>query len=48
MAAVHVVGAGPEVVSQPYAEVLDLEWLPLRDLLHGHDLSGGLLEPRKR
>ena len=37
-------GAGPEVISQPESEVLDLEWLPLPDLLHGHDLSGGLLE----
>ena len=42
--AVHVVGAGPGVVSQPDAEVLDLEWLPLPYLLQGHDLSGGLLE----
>jgi hypothetical protein len=41
---VHVVGAGPGVISQPDAEVLDLEWLTLPDLLHGHDLSGGLLE----
>ena len=37
-------GAGPGVVSQPDAEVLHLQWLPLLDLLHGDDLSGGLLE----
>ena len=41
---VHVVGAGPGVVSQPDAKVLDLKWLPFPDLLHGHDLTGGLLE----
>ena len=35
---IHDVGARPGVVSQPYAEVLDLEWLPLPDLLHGHEL----------
>merc|ERR1719347_1708934 len=41
---VHVVGAGPGVVSQPDAEVLDLHRLPLLDLLHADDLAGGLLE----
>ena len=42
--AVHVVGSGPGVVSEPDAEVLDLEGLPLDDLLNADDLSGGLLE----
>ena len=42
--AVHVVGAGPGVVAQPDAEVLNLQRLPLLDLLHGHDLARGLLE----
>merc|ERR1719431_2246924 len=42
--AVHVVGAGPGVVLQPDSEILDLKRLPLSDLLHGHDLSGGFLE----
>merc|ERR1719208_426701 len=42
--AVHVMGARPGVVSQPDAEVLDLHWLPLLNLLHGDDLAGGLLE----
>ena len=41
---VHVVGAGPRVVSQPDAEVLDLERLPLLDLLDRDDLAGRLLE----
>jgi len=41
---VHVVGAGPGVVSQPDTEVLDLKWLPLPDLLDRHDLSSSLLE----
>ena len=42
--AVHVVGAGAGVVAEPDAEVLDLQRLPLLDLLHGHDLARGLLE----
>ena len=37
-------GAGTGVVAQPDAEVLDLQRLPLLDLLHGHDLARGLLE----
>ena len=41
---VHVVGAGPGVVSQPDAEVLDLHRLPLLDLLHADDLASSLLE----
>ena len=41
---VHVVGAGPGVVPQPDAEVLDLHGLPLLDLLHADNLAGGLLE----
>ena len=41
---VHVVGAGPGVVPQPDAEVLDLHRLPLLDLLHADNLAGGLLE----
>lgn len=42
--AVHVVGAGTRIVTQPDAKVLDLQRGPLGDLLAGHDLSGGLLE----
>ena len=34
----------PGVISQPDAKVLDLERLPLLDLLHGDDLSSGLLK----
>ena len=34
----------PGVVSQPDAEVLDLQRLPLLDLLNGDDLSGSLLK----
>ena len=37
-------GAGAGVVAEPDAEVLDLQRLPLLDLLHGHDLARGLLE----
>jgi hypothetical protein len=37
-------GIEPGVVSEPDAEVLDLEGLALGDLLHAHDLSGRLLE----
>ena len=41
---VHVVGAGPGVVSQPDAEVLHFQRRLLLHLLDGDDLSGGLLE----
>ena len=41
---VHVVGAGPRVVSQPDAEVLDLERLLLLDFLDRDDLAGRLLK----
>jgi len=34
----------PGIVSEPDTEVLDLEGLPLGDLLNTDDLSGGLLE----
>jgi hypothetical protein len=34
----------PRVVSEPDAEVLDLEGLALGNLLHADDLSGRLLE----
>ena len=34
----------PGVVSEPDAEVLDLEGLALADRLHADDLAGGLLE----
>ena len=42
--AVHVVGAGTGVVTQPDAKVLDLQRRLLGDLLEGHNLAGGLLE----
>merc|ERR1719471_321364 len=42
--AVHVVGARSRVVPEPDAEVLDLQWLLLLDLLDRDDLAGGLLE----
>jgi hypothetical protein len=38
------VGSRPRVVAQPDAEVLDLERLPLADLLDRDNLAGGLLE----
>ncbi len=44
---VHVVGAGPGVVPQPDAEILDLEWLPLAHFLHADNFAGGLLELAK-
>ena len=34
----------PGVVSEPDAEVLDLEWLAFADGLNADDLAGGLLE----
>ena len=41
---VHVVGARARVVTQPDAEVLDLQRLLLFDLLYADDLSGSLLK----
>lgn len=42
--AVHVVGTGTGIVTQPDSEVLDLQRRLLGDLLEGHDLAGRLLE----
>lgn len=41
---VHVVGSRTGIVPQPNTEVLDLERRLFRDLFHGNDLAGGLLE----
>lgn len=41
---VHVVGAGARVVTDPDTEVLDLERVLLGDLVHGDDLTIGLLD----
>ena len=37
-------GSRSGIVSEPDAEVLDLERVLLLDLLHRHDLAGSLLE----
>jgi hypothetical protein len=41
---IHVVGSRPGVVSEPDAEIFDLQWLPLAHFLDTNDLAGGLLE----
>jgi len=41
---IHVVGAGATVVSDPDAEVLDLEWALLVDGIEGNNLAVGLLD----
>ena len=40
--AVHVVGTGTGVVSQPDAKVLDFQGLLLRDFFNADNLAGGL------
>jgi len=40
----HVVGTGSGVVSEPDGEVLDLQWLLLRDDVQSDNLSAGLLD----
>ena len=42
--AVHVVGTGTGVVSQPDAKVLDFQGLLLHDFFNTDNLAGGLLE----
>ena len=40
--AVHIVGTGTGVVSQPDAKVLDFQGLLLRDFFNADNLAGGL------
>merc|ERR1712080_395869 len=41
---VHVVGSRSRVIPEPDPKVFDDQWLLLPDFLHGHNLTGGLLE----
>lgn len=41
---VHVVSTGARVVTDPHSKVLDLCGVLLKDLVDGHNLSGGLLD----